>query len=155
VVIETCVKYPGGRTRIRVTVILCPSPARTPRMYPIVAHPCMCCCCIPYYCSYVTARSGPSGPGGPQHVRWSERPKWPATYSIRYRAIPSQKIACVSLCPLAHTSTPCIYTCMYRCMCASARALVLYSTTSLPHIIRVDMYTGTGILYVCSDWSPL
>jgi hypothetical protein len=43
-------------------------PAHTPRMYPVVAHaPCVYCSCIPY-CSYVTARSGTGGPGGPQHA---------------------------------------------------------------------------------------
>ncbi len=37
-------------------------------------------------------------------------------------------------------------------MCASARAYLTYST-SLPHIIPVDIYTGTRIYD--DDWSPL
>ena len=41
---------------------------------------------------------------------------------------------------------------MYSCMCASARACRT-CTSSLPHIIPVDIYTGTGIYD--SDWSPL
>jgi hypothetical protein len=46
----------------------------------VVAHaPCMYCHCTPY-CSYVTARGGPSGPSGPQHARRSERSGWPATH---------------------------------------------------------------------------
>ena len=107
-------------THVSIIVdILYPTPVHTPRMYPVVAHaPCMYCHCVPY-CSCVTARTGPNGPSGPQHTRRSERSKWPATYSTvcgtMYHAIPLQ-IACISLCPLTRTSTPCIHTCMYRCM---------------------------------------
>jgi hypothetical protein len=106
----------------------------------------MYCRCIPC-CSYVTARSGPSGP---QHARRSERSKcqvahWGSTNSLYIVMFP-------------HPHTHPLYSydaCMYRCMCTSARAYLycIVLVYRISHIIRVDIYAGTGIW--CGDWSQL
>jgi hypothetical protein len=66
--------------------------------------------------------------------------------AISVRPLPKASghhIACMSLCPLTHTFTPCIQTCVCcRCMCASARTRLCVCSASLPRIIRVDIYTG-------------
>jgi hypothetical protein len=131
--------------------ILYPTPAHAPRMYPVVAHaPCVYCYCVPS-CSYVTVC-----------------PKWPGWSAARaaVRAVQVARylstclhhyIAFMSLCPLTHTPTPCIHTCMcgkHRCMYVrlGARLPLCIDGTSLPHISRVDIYTGTGTRY--NYWSP-
>ena len=80
-----------------------------------------------------------------KHQERAQRP-WATGIQHRYLltlrcAVPClyHYIARISLCPLTHTSTPCIHTCMCS-TCASRRAHTCVHGASLPHIIRVGVY---------------